>query len=281
MRRNARPTGRILGIAGLLSIICGVAVALYARLVAPYRPRVRHVIAQLPRAHRHLDGTTIAFVSDTHIGPHFTREDLAPTIRLLRETNADLIVFGGDYISESPRFLAYAVDPLREMASLSPNGAYGILGNHDLSNIRSRIVATMEQAGITPLVNDAVEVTTDHGSFWLVGIDDALLGKPDLKQAFAKVPADAPVIATWHEPDLAERIEPYGPFLLLAGHTHGGQVRLPLVGPLALPVMGRTYISGRYKIGDMTMLVSNGIGMYRPPVRLNCPPEILLVRLIA
>ncbi len=272
---------RIVTVGTLLALLAGLAVTLYARFVHPYRPRIRHVMIKLPRAHRQLDGTTIAFVSDIHIGPHYTRDNLAPTIRLLRKAKAELILFGGDYISESPRFLEYVEEPLRDMAALSPNGAYGILGNHDLSNRRGRVVETMERAGITVLANDAVEITTERGSFWLVGVDDALLGKPDLQASFAKVPADAPVIAMWHEPDLAKRIEPYGPFLLLCGHTHGGQVRLPLVGPLALPVMGREYVSGRYEIGDMPMLVSNGIGMYRPPVRLNCPPEILLVRLIA
>jgi uncharacterized protein len=256
-------------------------VALYARLVHPYRPRVKHMMVQLPRAHRHLDGLTIAFVSDTHIGPHFTGDDLAPTAELLHKAKPDLILFGGDYISESPRFLESVREPLRAMADISKYGAYGILGNHDLSNIRERVVEMLRHAGITVLQNDSVKIETRQGPLWIVGIDDAILGKTDLPKAFACVPAGAPAIAMWHEPDLSPRAEPFGPFLLLCGHTHGGQVRIPGLGPLSLPTMGRKYVSGRYELGDMTMLVSNGVGMYRPPVRFNCPPEVLLVRLIA
>lgn len=85
----------------------------------------------------------------------------------------------------------------------------------------------------------------------------------------------------WHEPDYTERAEPYGPFLLLSGHTHGGQVRLPIVGPVATPKLGQRFISGRFQFGDMTLFVSNGIGMYRPPVRFNCPPEVILFTLVA
>lgn len=281
MTHNRSPLRRILKTFALVSLIGGVAVALYARFVHPYRPRVNHVMVQLPRAHRHLDGLTIAFVSDTHVGPHFTGADLTPVVELLQRAEPDLVLFGGDYVSESPRFLEYVRDPLKAMAAVSPNGAYGVLGNHDLSNIRERVLAMLHEAGITPLQNDAVEIPTRLGPLWVVGIDDALLGRPNPAEAFATVPADAPVVALWHEPDLARRLEPWSPMLLLCGHTHGGQVRLPLIGPLSLPTMGRRYVTGRYEFGDMTMLISNGIGMYRPPVRLNCPPEVLLVRMIA
>jgi len=276
-----RSLRRILLCGTLFSILGGIAMALYARFVHPYRPRVNYMMVQLPRAHRHLDGLTIAYVSDTHVGPHFTADDLDPIVELLHRTQPELVLFGGDYISESPRFLEYVQEPLRQMAAVSQHGAYGVLGNHDLSNIRARVVDVLEDAGITVLQNDAVQLQTSRGPLWIVGIDEALLGKPDLDRAFAPVPADAPAIALWHEPDPARRVEPYGPFLLLCGHTHGGQVRLPIIGPLSLPLMGRKYVSGRYEIGDMTMLISNGIGMYRPPVRFNCPPEVLLIRLIA
>jgi predicted MPP superfamily phosphohydrolase len=266
---------------GFVTLVLGVACALYARFVHPFGPRVNHVMIQLPRAHKELDGLTMAFVTDTHIGPHFTVDDLEPTIDILRRVKPDIIFFGGDYISESPRFLDYAQEPLTTMAATARIGAWGVLGNHDLSNVRERVMGMLAPTGIRILTNEAVEVTTEQGAFWLVGIDDVLLGRPDLEQAFSNVPADALRIALWHEGDDAAEVEPYEPLLLLSGHSHGGQVRLPFLGALAAPKMGQRYTSGRYEIGSMTLFVSNGIGMYRPPVRFNCPPEVVIFRLVA
>lgn len=268
-------------IVGLVTLGIGLACALYARFIHPFRPRVNHVMIQLPREHKDLDGLTLAFVSDTHIGPHFAVDDLEPSIAILRRARPDIVLFGGDYISESPRFLDYAQGPLTVMASTAKLGAWGILGNHDLANVRTRVMDMLASTGITMLTNEAVEIVTDRGAFWLVGIDDVLLGRPDLERAFSKVPADALRIALWHEGDDACKAEPFEPLLLLSGHSHGGQMRLPFLGPLATPKMGQKYTSGRYEIGAMTLFVSNGIGMYRPPVRFNCPPEVVLIRLVA
>jgi uncharacterized protein len=278
MNRTASKIALMTGAAAL-----GVAIAggLYSRFVHPFRPRLNHQFIQLPRAHRHLDGLTIAFATDLHVGPHFSAENLEPSIRILERVKADIVLFGGDYISESPRYLDKVQAPLARMAATAKIGAWGMLGNHDIANIRSRVMEMLEPTGIRMLANESVRIETDRGDLWLVGVDDVLLGKSDLTGAFAGVPADAACIAMWHEPDLAERMEPYGPFLLLSGHTHGGQVRLPLVGPVATPKLGKRYITGRFQLGDMTLFVSNGLGMYRPPVRFNCPPEIVVFTLVA
>ena len=167
------------------------------------------------------------------------------------------------------------------MAATAKIGAWGMLGNHDVANIRGRVMEMFEPTGIHILTNESVEIATGKGPLWLVVVDDVLLGSARLEASFAGVPANAPRIAMWHEPDLAEKVGPYGPFLLLSGHTHGGQVRLPVLGPIATPKLGKRYVSGRYQFGDMTLFVSNGIGMYRPPVRFNCPPEIVVFTLMA
>ena len=265
----------------ILALLAGIAVAIYARFIHPAHPQIRHVIVPLPRTHRHLDGVTMAFVSDTHVGPTFEAARLEPTIQALRRAKPDVVLFGGDYISESPRYLASVREPLEAMATTGKYGAWGVLGNHDIANIRSRVLNELSTTGITFLTNEAAEIVTDKGNFWLVGIDDALLGNADPGKAFANVPVDAMSVAIWHEPDLADVLEPYGPLLLLSGHSHGGQVRIPGYGPIAAPKMGKRYVSGRYDLGQTTLFVSNGIGMYRPPVRFNCPPEIVMVRLIA
>lgn len=265
----------------LITSLATIVLALLSRYVFPYRPRLNHVLVELPRAHKHLDGLTIGFVTDLHVGPHFTKDNAAPITRMLRRAKPDIVLFGGDFISESPRFLQHVQEPLRDMASTAKLGSWGVLGNHDIANIRARVMAMIEPTGIRILENESVKVDTHLGSLWIAGIDDVLLGKSDLRKTFTGVPPDEPCVAMWHEPDQVDEAEPYGPLLILSGHSHGGQVKLPLLGPIAAPQLGRKYVSGRYMIGDMTLFVSNGIGMYRPPVRFNVPPELVLIHLIA
>lgn len=272
---------RVLGPLALLLAIVAVGIAAWARCVAPFRTRVTHAMIQLPRSHKHLDGVTMAFVTDTHVGPNYPATALDTTIRILRRAQPDIVLFGGDYISESPRYLKDVREPVAAMAATGRIGAWGVMGNHDIANIRERVLEELRDTGITFLRNEAREIDTGRGSFWLVGVDEILLGHADLDQAFSGVPADALIVALWHNADRAERMEPYGPLLMLSGHSHGGQIRLPGIGPIAAPKLGKRYSSGRYEIGTMTLFVSNGIGVYRPPVRFNCPPEVVLVRLIA
>lgn len=261
-------------------VAIGAAIAWRARFVSPFQTQLRHIIMDVPRKHAHLDGLTIAFVSDTHIGPHFRTDDLGPAIEMLRRSRPDILLLGGDYVSESPRFIDPSVDALADMAATSKYGTWAILGNHDLANTPERVTEALEKAGIPTLINESVRVDTTKGPLWIVGIDDALLGRPDLIESFGGIPADEPTIALWHEPDLAERVVPYDPLFTLSGHTHGGQVRLPGLASAAAPRMGKRYVLGRYDINGMPLYVSSGVGMYRPPVRFNCPPEVVMITLL-
>ncbi len=276
-----RPGSRgIVGAISLIAFVLGTIIAWRARFVAPFRAGVVNILVQLPRRHGNLAGLTIAFVTDTHVGPHFAATDLEPIVDRLNVIRPDIVLFGGDYICESPRFMTQTAPLLGEMARTARWGAWGVLGNHDISNMRERVVPFLEDAGIAVLVNQAACVTTDHGELWLAGIDDALLGEVDLVRAFTQIPPDAASICLWHEAGLAEEAAPYGPLLQLSGHSHGGQVRLPGIGPIATPKMGKRYVAGRFQVDDMELYVSSGIGVYRPPVRFNCPPELTIIRLI-
>lgn len=272
---------KVLAAIAAIGIIAGGVLALVARFVLPFRPRVNHQAIVLPRNHANLAGLRIAFVSDTHVGPTFTATNLRAIVADLRRERPDILLLGGDYVSQSPYFIDEIAPVIAEMTATPRFGTWAVVGNHDLSNVRSRVERMLEEAGAEVLVNRAVAVETDRGPLWLAGIDDLLLGNPDPAAAFAEVPADAACICLWHEPDAAEEAAVYAPFLMLSGHTHGGQVSLPAIGPLALPKAGKRFASGRFTIGDMTLFVSNGVGLYRPPVRLGCPPEIVMLHLVA
>jgi predicted MPP superfamily phosphohydrolase len=275
-----RSVRSLVALVTLIGIVIGAVMAWRARFVVPYRARVTQVVVQVPRKHRHLTGLTIAFVTDTHVGPHFAATDLEPIVERLESIRPDIVLFGGDYICESPRFITGTAPVLGRMAKTARLGAWGVLGNHDLSNIRDRVVPPIEAEGIPMLVNQSVRIETDRGELWVIGIDDGLIGQVDLEGAFSGVPPDAASICLWHEPDRAGEAAPFGAFLQLSGHSHGGQVRIPGIGPIATPLLGKQFVEGRFDVGDMELYVSRGLGMYRPPVRFNCPPELTVIRLI-
>lgn len=255
---------------GIVGGIVAVLTGLYARFIEPKRLQITDLDLATGD-----DPLTIAFVTDVHIGPHFSASDLAPTINALRQIQPDVVLFGGDFVSESPRYLRELEAPLQEMAATASLGCWGIWGNHDLANIRERVAPVLERSGVRMLRNTSAQLRDD---LWLVGIDDVLLGQADIPVAFANVPENARVIALWHEPDLAERIASYRPIVMLSGHTHGGQARLPIIGALATPSLGKRYVDGAYNVNGMLLYVSRGIGMYRPPVRFHCRPELLVLR---
>jgi len=257
--------------------VVGAGVATYAHLVAPYRPRLVPLRVPVPDSAAHLRRLRIAFVTDTHVGPSFDVERLAAIQDLVRDARPHLVLFGGDYVSESPRFIERAIERLAGMAALAPHGAYAVLGNHDMSCIPARVEGALSDAGIPVLRNRAVGLHVLGGPLWIAGIDEALLGKPDPRATFDQIPPGSPTLALWHESDFAESVARFKPVLQLSGHSHGGQVRLPLVGAVATPVAGKRYVRGLYDVGGMPLYVSSGIGIYRPPARLMCPPEVTLV----
>lgn len=253
-----------------LGFVAAISAGLYARFIEPKRLEITEL--DLSRDDNPL---TIAFVTDMHIGPHTSGDDMVPVIRALQHIQPDVILFGGDFICESPRFLHDLEAPLMKMTAIAKLGCWGIWGNHDLANIRSRVAPVLERSGVSMLTNESAHIRDD---LWIVGIDDVLLGKADVERSFEGVPNDARAIALWHEPDVAHKVAKYKPLLMLSGHTHGGQVRLPGIGALAAPSLGERYVAGRYEVDGMPLYVSRGNGMYRPPVRFNCRPELLVLQ---
>jgi uncharacterized protein len=273
------------GLSGWLAVLGGLAgtaggtIAWHSRCRAPYRPRVERVVLPLPAGQGALDGFRIVFISDCHVGPTFSPDDLGKNLRPLLAERFDLVLLGGDFVSESPRYASGLAAVLGELAARAPHGGLAVLGNHDWAVSRSKIGAALTNVGVRVLRNEAVEIAGGEGTLWVVGLDDALHGKPDLDAAFAPVPAGAAALALWHEPDWAAATAAKGGFAQLSGHSHGGQIRFPLVGPLVLPPGGRRNVIGLYEVGGMPLYVSRGIGVYKPPIRFRCPPEVTLVEL--
>lgn len=266
------------GAGGLLGV-GGAAVAWHARYRAPYEPVIERISLPLPPEHAALAGTKIGFVTDTHVGPTFSADALKRNLAPLAGERFDLILFGGDYISESPRYAPGAAAVLAEFCRGVGPDQLAVLGNHDWAVNGRKVAAALEAEGIRVLRNEAVPIATGGGTLWIAGLDDALLGWPNPAETFAAIPDGAATLCLWHEPDFAEHAARHGAFAQISGHSHGGQIRFPGVGPLVLPPGGRRYVAGLNDAAGMPVYTSRGLGVYRPPVRLRCPPELTVVTL--
>ena len=132
------------------------------------------------------------------------------------------------------------------------------------------------------LANSSVPLERDGRRLWLAGMQDALQQRPDLLTALpaARNPDQEPLILLAHEPDFADQVLGHRIDLVLSGHTHGGQIRIPFLPPLLLPEMGTKYVEGLFRLHDGTRLyVNRGIGAVNLPFRFRCPPEITVITL--
>ncbi len=254
-------------------------------LVAPNRPRVVRQDIGLPRWPERLNGFTIALLSDFHYDPVFSVHPIKAAAEMVNGLHPDLVVLTGDFVSE-PWFGptakgAAAAEPCAELLRgiKAPHGSWGVMGNHDASTDPRRVTAALQSAGIQVLLNQATPVESNGARFWLSGVNDVAEGKADLAASLHPIPTGEAVVLLAHEPDFADYVARHPVDLQLSGHSHGGQIRLPFVPPLYLPMLGRKYIWGRYQIGNLTLYTNPGLGTIRIPARLNCPPEITLLTL--
>jgi hypothetical protein len=244
---------------------------------------------------------SIAVIADLHVGePWISESRVHDVVDLANAMRPDLVVLLGDYVC-THRYVTRHVRPeawadgLKRLSA--PLGVWSILGNHDWWSAAipteprdgaASVRAALRRAGCPPLENDAVRLTKEGRAFWIVGLGDQMVeslgrgrwrGHDDLDAALARVPAQEPAILLAHEPWIFARV-PARIALTLSGHTHGGQVDLPLIGaPHLKNPFDRRYRYGHIVENGRHLIVSGGIGTSIAPLRLGCPPEVVEVRL--
>ncbi|MFN8483371.1 MAG: metallophosphoesterase [Anaerolineae bacterium] len=244
------------------------------------QPRVDHLPLAWPDLPPALDGLRIVQLSDLHVCAWMPLPLLQRAARLAVAQRPDVIVLTGDYISHARHADRYARIAAEGMADLrAPLGVYACLGNHDYEGDPRTIVREFERVGIPMLVNTHRRLAVGGEALWLLGVDSARSGRPDLARALAGVPGDGFKVLLAHEPDFADRVAPAAVHLQLSGHSHGGQIVVPSVPVRWLPRLGRKYPRGLYRIGDMALYTNRGLGAGVLPLRHNCPPEITVIQL--
>ena len=246
-------------------------------------------IAGLPEA---FDGMSIAQLSDIHLEEYTEPFLLREAIDHINRLKPDMVLLTGDYVSAevlSNKMTMHAAWQCASLlSSLQCPQKYAILGNHDIMAGAKEIAEAIMSHDIPVLRNAFVPIEREGSRIWLAGLDDPVLGKPDPDLAMPAAIRKAqnenePIILMCHAPDfvddLVEHPVSQSIALVLSGHTHGGQVRLPFLGAMHLPPGGRKYIDGWFGFGSMQLYVNRGIGAVGVPFRFNCRPEITLLRL--
>ena len=266
---------------GLIALLWVLLV--YAFLIEPESLVVRRV--EVVSAHWRGTPLTIAVIADTHVGgPHVDAARMGRVVRRINALHPDLVVLLGDYVAghmpEALRSPAENQDILGAIATIAAiNSRYGVvavIGNHDSWYGRQSVTTALQGAGAAALWNRSITIHRSGGEIVIAGIADDWTGHPDFAEALDGAPRGADTIVLSHSPDPFVDM-PEGPALMLAAHTHCGQVTIPFLGRPFLPIRHKEFACGRVDRRGRTLYVNGGIGTSGPPLRFLNPPEITFV----
>jgi predicted MPP superfamily phosphohydrolase len=259
--------------------IAGLLLAAFMFAEARRIPVMRTAMVALPGYPADARPLRVALLTDTHMaGPDQSPERLRRIVAAIDAAHPDLILLGGDYMSER-KFVGRDYSPEEAVAPFAdlraPLGVVAVLGNHDIWDAPDAVSEALDRLGIPVLRNQAIR----RGPLAIGGIDDAHTHHGDIAATLAALRdlGGAPLLLS-HGPDVFPEL-PAGA-VLLVGHTHCGQVALPLFGAITVPSRyGTRYACGRYEEGGKTMIVSGGVGTSVIPLRFAAPPDWWLVTL--
>jgi predicted MPP superfamily phosphohydrolase len=242
------------------------------------RARVREVevpIEGLPPA---FDGYRVAHISDLHCGPFASGARVAAWVDHVNRLGADLVAVTGDLIASGAAFVPVVAEALGGLRAR--DGVFACMGNHDYFTDGETLVAALERASLQVLRNRGVRIARDGDLLYVAGVDDTWTGRDDVTAAVAGRPEGAPVLLLAHDPELFPRAVEHRVDLTLSGHTHGGQLGVPLFArKLNLARLLTPFTTDIYVADASTLYVNRGLGTTGPPVRLAVPPEIAVLTL--
>jgi predicted MPP superfamily phosphohydrolase len=267
-----------------LFTVAGIAAATlgsysYISSIEPSWLDVTHVKLALKRVPAGFSGLRMVQVSDIHLGGWMNGDRLEAVVKTVLKLKPDLIALTGDFLFGSQwgldQFVHIAdmVDLLKPLSQSAVTVA--VMGNHDYWTNPVEVRKMMAETQIRDLSNDVMALTHNSEVMYLAGVDDIYEDRQRLDVVMRKLGGNGAAVLLAHEPDYAQTSGPTGQFdLQISGHSHGGQVVIPFVGPLILPDYGKLFPSGLYQIGSMLQYTNRGVGVARIPYRFNCRPEI-------
>lgn len=253
-----------------------ILVSLLYSFVEPYLIEEKVIIIEDSDVPDNFVDKKIIFVSDFHLDKFSSSERVADIVARVNRLNPDIIVLGGDYVTDEEEYLAPCFEELSKLKA--PLGVYGVTGNHDSVASYRLTVKYMEKAGITPLENTAKWIEVNGEKIKLGGVKTSYGEISDAEPTTDNTEIDDFIILVSHNPDFAEDLHTNRIDLMLSGHTHGGQVTLfGLWAPYIPSDYGQKYLKGIVETNDIKVLVSNGIGTSALPIRFFARPQIDII----
>jgi len=238
-----------------------------------------HVL-RLRNLPRPFEGLKLVHLTDIHHSKFVSFNDVFRMVELSNQQNPDVVVLTGDYVTWSRKFIPPVAEALKALKSRF--GVYAVLGNHDVRVNAGEVTRSLERSQINVLRNASAKIDLKGESLWIAGVDEYMYGQSDIAKAIRNVPRSQPKILLAHNPEIMQDASRLGIDFVLAGHTHGGQIKIPYMRSLNVVTQpGRQILEGFVRKGPTQMYISRGLGKVVVPVRILCPPEIPVFRLQA
>jgi hypothetical protein len=265
--------------------VSAIGLPLYAAEISRHEVSIERRTFRLDRLPEQFRGLRIVQISDFHYAEYTEPFFLREIVREVNRLKGDIVVLNGDYVTiglfSQEHTKAFAYRCAEVLSQIECPLRYAVLGNHDSGFVQPSVIDALKIHGLTLLNNQSTPLERDGQRLWIAGTGNASHKQMDLDKALppASRTDGEPVILLVHEPDVLPQVARRNVDLMLSGHTHGGQVRIPFVPPTHLPPLGKHYLEGLFRLGSTQLYVNRGIGTVGLPIRFNCPPEITEITL--
>ena len=253
---------------------------------APSRFKVNYQYLESSKVHPDLNGMQIAFISDLNYNNFMDKDRFDLALAKLEESNPDVVVFVGDLFDEenitsiSDKVIE---DLTKQLDSITAKyGKFAVLGENDYfsEDVTALVSKILYNSNFEIIQNQLLKITKDTNNYFqLIGIDSVLSGRDAIQKAYENVNSENLVLTVVHTPDTIEELPLKTTDLVVAGHSHGGQIQIPLLGQVYNKKLSEKYYSGFYSVNNTKLFVTNGLGTTIEDVRIFAPAEILIYTL--
>ena len=254
------------------------ATSAYATLIAPHNYEVTETDIFIRDLPERFEGFRITQLTDVHHSRLVDLKEVYRTVELAQQTKPDLFALTGDYTTSYRRFIEPCAEALGSLSA--PEGTWAVLGNHDYYTDAELTTRALERHHIVVMNNANTTIRRGPDVLQLAGIGDWTWNANDWVRAFYGLDPKPPTVLLSHQPIVLDLDQAQKAAVILSGHTHGGQIRLPLIGvPARFVTAHMKYANGLFRRGQTQLYVSRGTGVIGLPVRLGVRPEIAVLRL--